>query len=114
VQFLRNPEPGMLDPANPAFIADEMTSWSTRHWFTLGGNVWQFREALSVPVTMTLADDPRVPPSAGEITAFRERSVAATQWRLLIPIEDLGQPVLDLDELHDIELYFFHRAVARQ
>jgi hypothetical protein len=112
--MMRNPTVGMMDPFDPTRMIGEMASWSTRHWFTLGNNVWQFRESLSVPVTMTLSEDSRVPPAAGQINAFRERSVAATDWRLLIPIEDLGTTVLNLDEVEDIELYFFHRAVARQ
>jgi hypothetical protein len=31
-----------------------------------------------------------------------------------VPTEDLGVPVLNIDELDDIELYFYHYAVSRQ
>lgn len=111
--FMRNAQVGMIDPLDPTHILNEYSAWSTRHWYTLGNNVWQFREALEVPVTMALSEDSRVPPSVSEINAFRQRSVAATDWRLTIPIEDLGESVLNISELDDIELYFFHRAVAR-
>ena len=57
---------------------------------------------------------PRVPPTVQGIEVFKERSVAATGWVLSIPTLDLGVPVLRIDELNDVELYFYHYAVSRQ
>ena len=33
---------------------------------------------------------------------------------LSIPTQDLGVPVLRIDELDDVELYFYHYAVSRE
>jgi hypothetical protein len=39
--------------------------------------------------------------------------VATSQWRLIIPSVDEGTALLDIDELDDIEIYFYHYAVIR-
>jgi len=49
-----------------------------------------------------------------QIDVFKERSVATTGWTLLIPTMDFSQPVLDINALDDVELYFYHYAVSRQ
>ena len=91
-----------------------MTAYSTRYWFfhAPSGN-WRFSQAESSPVTMQLNADPRVEPSTQQIEVFKERSVATTGWRLAIPTEDLGTPVLSIDQLDDVELYFYHYATTR-
>lgn len=50
----------------------------------------------------------------GKIHEFKERSVAATGWRLVIPLVQQNTPVLKLDELNDIEIYFHHYSAQRQ
>ena len=91
-----------------------MTPYSTRYWFFDGSlDTWQSREGLSLTVGMQKAADPRVPPTVTEIDGFAERSVAATDWQLIIPTISLGVQVLDVNELNDIELYFFHYTVDR-
>ena len=45
--------------------------------------------------------------------AFQERSVAATNWRLKLAIGSERRPVLNLDEVNDIELIFKHRFADR-
>ncbi|MYM59077.1 hypothetical protein GTG28_07560 [Vibrio sp. OCN044] len=46
-------------------------------------------------------------------TAFQERSVAATNWRLKLAIGTERRPVLNIDEIKDIELVFKHRFADR-
>ena len=62
---------------------------------------------------MQLSADQRVPPTVQQLDIFKERSVATTGWKLSIPTRDLGQTVLSIDELDDVELYFYHYAVTR-
>ncbi len=127
--YLRNEAPGQRSLTRPDRLVDERTPYSTRYWYFStarpGGRpaAWQFREALSAPgVQMWLTGDPRlegslnqvdVLPSVQQIDAFKERSVAASNWRLILPTSDLGQTLLSIDELDDIEFYFYHYAVAR-
>ncbi|VGO17933.1 hypothetical protein PDESU_06535 [Pontiella desulfatans] len=113
--FIRNFDVGTFHPERPDRLQNEETAYGTRYWYFHAPSAkWRFSEALKSPVTMQLSADPRVPPTVQEIDIFKERSVATTGWNLTIPTEDLGIPVLDIDELDDIELYFYHYAVSRQ
>jgi hypothetical protein len=112
--FIRNFDVGTFDPVRPDRLRNELTAYATRFWFFHAPSAtWRFTEALSSPITMQLSDDPRVPPSVQELDVFKERSVATTGWVLTIPTKDAGQPVLNLAELDDVEIYFFHYAVTR-
>lgn len=102
------------DPNHPDHVVGEMQAYSTRYWYFDGVlDAWQSSEGLSLPVTMQKSFNPQIPPSVAEVNGFRERSVAATGWRLIIPTVDISVPVLDIQQLNDIELYFYHYAVAR-
>lgn len=112
--FIRNFDVGTYDPLRSDRLRNELTAYTTRFWFFHAPSAtWRFNEALSSPVTMQLSEDPRVPPSVQEVDVFKERSVATTGWELTIPTLDAGQPVLNLQELDDVEIYFFHYAVTR-
>ncbi len=112
--FIRNFDVGTFDRVRPDRLRDELTAYATRFWFFHApSTTWRFTEALSSPVTMQLSFDPRVPPSVQELDVFRERSVATTGWTLTLPTRDAGQPVLNIGELDDVEIYFFHYAVTR-
>ena len=112
--FIRNFDVGHFVPDRPDRLQDEMMAYSTRFWFFHApSSTWRFSDALSSPVTMQLSADPRVPPTVQQIDIFKERSVATTGWKLTIPTRDLGQTVLDINELDDVELYFYHYAVTR-
>ena len=96
-------------------MTNEMTAYNTRYWyFHAPTATWEFSEALTSPVTMTLTNDSKVLTSVVQIDVFKERSVATTGWVLRIPTQDLGVPVLSIDELDDVELGFYHYAVSRQ
>ncbi len=113
--FIRNFDVGEFVPDRPDHLADELTVYSTRYWyFHPPSAAWRFSATLKSPVTMQLSADPRVPPTVQEIDIFKERSVATSGWVLSIPTQDLGVPVLNISELDDVELYFYHYAVSRQ
>ena len=69
---------------------------------------------LKVPRTETRLDGnpahPDALPSVNQIDVFKERSVAATGWHLAIPV---GPGAVPLDQLDDIELYFYHWSFNR-
>jgi hypothetical protein len=112
--FIRNFDVGIYAPDRPDRLRDELTSYTTRYWFLHDPTkTWRFSEALSSTVTMQLSADPRTPPTVQEISVFKERSVAASDWLLTIFTRDFGQSVLNIDELEDVELYFYHYAVTR-
>jgi hypothetical protein len=113
--FVRNFDVGQFVPGHPDRMTNEMTAYSTRYWFFHAPTAsWEFSEALTSPVTMTLTNNSQVPPSVGQIEVFKERSVATTGWQLTIPTQDLGVPVLKIDDLNDVELQFYHYAVSRE
>jgi|GEM_PF-1190462 len=115
--FIRNAQVGTLDPGRPDQLVGEMTPYSTRVWFfdTAGGlNRWNFKENLKVNgVALDVIADNGSVPAAGEIVEFKERSVAATGWVLEIPTISVGTLVMDVDELNDIELHFWHYSASR-
>jgi hypothetical protein len=112
--FIRNFDVGAYDPAHPERLTNEITGYTTRFWFFHNPTAtWRVSEALSSPVAMQLTADPRTPPTVQEIDVFKERSVAASDWLLSMPTRDLGQQILAIDELDDVELYFYHYAVTR-
>ncbi|MFO1478388.1 MAG: hypothetical protein U1F98_17280 [Verrucomicrobiota bacterium] len=113
--FIRNFDVGRFAAGQPNVLQDELTTYGTRYWYFHAPSAsWQFSAALQSPVSMQLGTDSRVPPTVQQITIFKERSVAATGWVLSIPTRDLGVPVLRINELNDVELYFYHYAVSRQ
>jgi hypothetical protein len=112
--FIRNFDVGTYAPGRPDRLQDELTSYSTRFWFLHEPTqAWRFTDALSSTVTMQLSADPRTPPTVQEIDVFKERSVATSEWLLTIFTRDFGQTVLNIEELEDVELYFYHYAVTR-
>jgi len=133
--FIRNEQPGTPDPTRADRVINEFTEYSTRYWYRVGQqtetlpevtglpDVWRFRESLSWPSAQMRKDagprlegseqNPDVLPSVLQIDAFRERSVAATDWQMIIPTRDLGTTILNIDQLDDVEIYFYHYAVGR-
>ncbi len=135
--FIRNEQPGTSDPTRADRVINEFTEYSTRYWYRVGQqtpqntlpgvttmpDVWRFRESLSWPSAQMRKDsgprlegsaqNPDVLPSVLQIDAFRERSVAATDWQMIIPTRDLGTTILNIDQLDDVEIYFYHYAVGR-
>jgi hypothetical protein len=52
-------------------------------------------------------------PGVDPIDVFQERSVATSDWELVLRPEQGGVQVLDLDEIDDVEIYICHRWVLR-
>jgi hypothetical protein len=129
--FVRNPNPGIHsadDPTTPEDearadrVVDEMTAWSTRFFYYDPGRPfanppipprWRFKDAQTAVVNLNLCHHVEQPESVTRIEVFKERSVAATEWRLVIDTIDDGEVVFDPDEAEDIEILFYHTAKDR-
>lgn len=109
--YIRNQFPGSFNPQRRDRLENELTAYSSRYWF-FGGGKWQFTEAQSGSVTMTLSQNSQTPPSVQQIDLFAERSVAASRWQLLIPIQ--GVQFVNISNLNDVEIQFYHEFFTRQ
>ncbi len=129
VSYIRNPEPGWIaDPQQPDRLARQWTAYNTRQWYKdwMGTNrVWRFNEAIINTVTLLKTSSGAVPrdqygfpndivESTLQMNTLKERSVAADQWRLDIKTWKEGVETLRIDDLEDIEIYFYHWAYERR
>ncbi len=113
--YLRNPRVGRFDPTRPDRLQNEFTPYATRYWYNFGSG-WEFTDRQTISdafMERNPVHDPNTPPGTSEIWEFKERSVAATAWKLTLPTIALGQRVLYVTELDDIIIYFHHRSAQR-
>lgn len=113
--YIRNAEVGRFLPSRRDRLAGEFTAYSSRCWFFhLPTSTWRSNPELSSPVTMALTGVAGIEPPGNAIDVFQERSVATSEWTLMIPTKDAMQNhFLRIDELDDVEIYFKHNVVAR-
>lgn len=112
--FIRNMTPGTPDPERPDRYIDEMTAYSTRHWYYDPIFGWQSKDAFGSPITAWVSDDPDVPSSVYQIDSFQEYSVATSEWTLYLAVESSGGLLLiDVDNITDIEIHFYYFWYAR-
>ncbi len=71
---------------------------------------WKAMENIKQKMTAKLVSDPRnIPDVVFKNEAFRERPVAATDWRLLIPLNDTN-----IENIRDIEINILYTARTKQ
>ena len=105
--WIRNFRPGSQSLSNPDRLMDEMTAYPVRHWyFDPELRSWQFNDALWSAISIQVAKDPDVPNSVYQINTFKEYSVAASDWTLLIALENNGLPTMDLSKVTDVQIHF--------
>lgn len=86
--------------SNPAYSF----SYQTR------GFGWKAMEYIKQKMTAKLVSDPRtIPDAVFKNEAFRERPVAATDWRLLIPVNEVN-----IENIRDIEINILYTARTKQ
>ena len=90
ISYIRNEHPGHYEniPTNGlSVLQDEWTSWSTRYWYLpTDASLWRSTDEVIVwPAQLATASSDEVPGNVQDITQLKERSVAATDWKLLIP-----------------------------
>ncbi|WP_444903237.1 hypothetical protein ACJJIU_16465 [Microbulbifer sp. CnH-101-E] len=113
--FLRSKTPGILVESDEGVgIKDELVTYSARFWDTVEGSSLAFRNSYRVPMAANLDAFGSGSSSSSTITSvFKERSVAATGWRLSVKLSDRYGDFVDLDSIKDIELIFNHRFKSR-
>ncbi|WP_444937828.1 fibronectin type III domain-containing protein [Microbulbifer sp. JMSA002] len=113
--FLRSKTPGTLvENADGVGIQDEFITHSTRFWDAVEGTGLAFRNSYRVSMSANLDVLNSGTGSNSTITsAFKERSVAATGWRLSLKLADRYGSLVDLNAVKDVELIFNHRFKPR-
>ncbi|WP_444910595.1 hypothetical protein [Microbulbifer sp. TRSA005] len=113
--FVRSKTPGTLvETADGVGIKDELITYSARFWDTVDGASLAFRNSYRVPMAANLDMFNSGAGSSSTVTSvFKERSVAATGWRLSIKLADRFGSLVDLDAIKDVELIFNHRFKSR-
>jgi hypothetical protein len=95
-----------------------MTAFSTRFWFfDTALDRFRFNDGfISSGVQVELSPNPEVPPSVEQINDFAERSVAASNWHLSVPVRDRisSTDIARINDMDDILIFFFHQSVSRQ
>ncbi len=110
--YLRSKVPGKLTNDGQG-INDEIIAYSTRFWDRANGQLIftnSFKQQMNANITQT--DMPSLE-MLNPTFAFKERSVAASGWRLSVKLSDRSGDIIDIDALNDIELLFKHRFKSR-
>ncbi|USD21027.1 fibronectin type III domain-containing protein [Microbulbifer variabilis] len=113
--FLRSKTPGTLvENGDSVGIQDEFITHTPRFWDTTDRTNLAFRSSYRVSMTANLdAFNSGTGSSSSMTSVFKERSVAATGWRLSIKLADRFGSLVDLDAVKDVELIFNHRFKSR-
>ena len=108
LSLVRNQSPGSQRPGNPTRWTDESTAYSTRYWYFRDGR-WNPKETFGAPISVQVSKDVDVPLDVYQIDAFREYSVATSEWTLYVAVEKEGHKLVELENLTDIEfhIHFF-------
>lgn len=109
--FMRAKTPGSLTEDGLG-IKDELIHYSTRFWDAGSGNQLKFKDNFRQQMKASLTvdgDSTRTQPTF----VFKERSVAASGWRLSVKMADRTGPIVDIESVDDIELIFKHRYKSR-
>jgi hypothetical protein len=107
---IRSKTPGTLTD-DELGIKDELITYSTRFWSVVDGNKLSFKDSYrqQMSAALTTAGFP-----TSEVTfVFKERSVAASGWRLSLNIADRWGDLTTVEDIEDIELWFKHRFISR-
>ncbi|MGB7996809.1 MAG: hypothetical protein WCF45_11870 [Photobacterium halotolerans] len=111
--YLRSKETGTIS-VDELGIDDEIITYSTRFWDHANGQLTftdSFRQQMSANITQT--DSPASHEMRNPTFSFKERSVAASGWRLSVKLADREGEIVDIDALDDIEILFKHRYKSR-
>jgi hypothetical protein len=114
--YVRTEQMGTVpDSSRPDLRVGEMNVFASRYWQYVLGQGWVGHEGQSASISMLVTENEDVPSDTFLIHDFSERSVAASGWTLVIPTKNAqGQPILNLNNLAEIYLYFYHYSVTRQ
>lgn len=107
ISYARTEYGGRLD-AESAEATGELVSFPFRYYRPESGRRWTSQPKQQASVQITYSPQ-RGEPALGENSFWRERSVAATQWKL-----EIAQDRLDPDSVDDLVIHVRHNAALRQ
>ncbi|WP_345772791.1 hypothetical protein [Vibrio sp. Isolate22] len=110
--YMRSRTPGSLTDDETG-IKDELVSYSTRFWDVSNGNFFakdSYRQQMKANI---MTDEESQSAFLNPTYAFKERSVAASGWRLSVKLGDRYGEIVDLEGLDDIKLIIKHRYYSR-
>lgn len=118
--FVRNEWRGVIgDPSRPDLLTGEMAAYPVRYWYqttnpVTGEMAFRSKDTFSIPVNAAIARDPAAPEESWRKKEFHELSPAVSTWTLEVPtIHSSNQPILDLDKVSDIEIWFYNYYLVR-
>jgi len=118
--YVRCPYVGTIpDVSRPDAIEGEFNLWPTKLWFFDPGlpnanppvqPMWRYSDEQTTEIALTLTSSPRheAPETVSQIDVFSERSVACDGWVLRIFAGQEGQEQVDIENMKDIEILFYH------
>jgi len=112
--LVRNETRGVVDPIRPDIVRGEFTSYPSRYWYqqtdpATGLLQFKVKNEFAIALNASVNKDPNAPASTLQKTEFQEMSPAVTKWVLEVPVvHNSGVPVLDLDKVQDIEIWFYN------
>ncbi len=117
--FIRNQYVGTRAEADR--IVGEFTTYPTRFWYFDPGSPdlgveqgWKYRDGQQASVALNLSGPTEPDEDQNLITVFKERSVATSDWTLVIYTRNArGDTLLEVDWLDDIGIVFEHTAKDR-
>ncbi|GAB2888331.1 fibronectin type III domain-containing protein [Microbulbifer echini] len=115
ISFMRNKTPGtLLENEDGVGVDGEFITHAPIFWNFNTEGVFDPRTSHRVPMTANLDTfNSGAGSNTTTTSAFKERSVAATGWRLSIQLKDNFGPMVEIDAIKDVEMIFNHRFKTR-
>lgn len=112
--FIRTQLPGQPDPEHPDIMKGEMTSYPTCYWYQAEDLLthslrWYSKDTFGFVINASVVKDPDVPIESLRKQEFHEMPPAVSKWVLEIPLVHIsGVPVIDLNKVNDVEIWFMN------
>ncbi len=112
-----------LEQSGTTFIRDEnghIVTYPVHYWYSsnhsdTGQLEFRSKDTFGISINAAIMPDPKVPVESLRKQEFHEMSPAVSTWTLEIPtIHTSNMPVLDLDQVTDIEIWFYNYYFDKQ
>ncbi|EEX34162.1 MULTISPECIES: hypothetical protein [Vibrio] len=110
--YMRSRIPGALTD-NEDGVKDELIAYSARFWDVSNGGFFakdSYRQQMKANIMLSYDKNSEL---LNPTYSFKERSVAASGWRLSVKLSDRYGDIVDLESIDDIEMRVKHRFQSR-
>jgi len=112
--FVRNAAQGTPDPDHPDRLVGEMTGYPVWYWYMDNEGNWASKDTFGFGINAVVNEHSNAPPESYQKREFHEMSPAVTKWVMKVPLKNsMGWKILDVDEISDIEIWFYNYYHAR-